>query len=56
MNESITCDLTARQEAYYQSLQFLKRLMEATKCPKAKVEEINRRNAESFGVQASYIC
>lgn len=56
MNESTTWDLTARQEAYYQSLQFLKRLMEVTKCPKVKIEEINQRNAESFGVQASYIC
>lgn len=56
MNETALRDLTARQEAYYQSQQFLKKLMAATKCPKAKIEEINRRNAESFGVQPSYVC
>lgn len=56
MNETAMRDLTARQEAYYQSQQFLKKLMEITKIPKAKIQEINRRNAESFGVSPSYIC
>ena len=47
---------TARKEAYYQSLQFLKKLMETTNCPKNKIEEINQRNAESFGVKPCYVC
>lgn len=49
-------DLTARQEAYYQSQLFLKKLMETVKIPKDKLQEMNRRNAESFGVSPSYIC